>query len=192
MAAEKSKNIFENSLEGTMGARIRDLLRHTGLSPSAFEEQYGLGNGTLKSWKDESTEKSTGTIRNFLSENQINKEWWKTGKGEIFNTSVQNQPAVKGNATPKDLLIVLQDILAEQSDYRIIPKTVLDGEYRLLPKSEIEHRAKELESRLKELDDIREERRQTIEAKNKLIKRLEDEIAELRGARNSVAPQSAQ
>lgn len=166
------------------------------LSKNKIEQLIGVDGTIYKAYNDDREPADSEIVRNLIGTLGIRQEWWdkdwESGSTDIFNTSVQKEPLVKGNATPKDLLTALQDILAEQSDYRIIPKTVLDGEYRLLPKSEIEHRAKELESRLKELEDIREERKQTIEAKNKLIKRLEDEVAELRGARNAIAPQSAQ
>lgn len=166
------------------------------LSINKIEKQLGVDGTIYKAHKADKYPVDSELVRKLIGILGIRQEWWdkewESGSTDIFITPVQNQAAVAGNAmTAKDLLVVLQDVLAERSDYRIIPKTVLDGEYRLLPLSEIEHRAKELESRTKELEDIREERKQTLEAKNKLIKRLEDEIAELRGMRNPITPQGA-
>jgi transcriptional regulator with XRE-family HTH domain len=68
--------------------------------------------------------------------------------------------------------------LEGQTDYRLIHKTLLDGEYRMMLKSEIDSREKMLW--------------QVIESKNYAIAQLEKEIAELRsGQRAAVHPQKA-
>lgn len=186
----------------TIGDRIAVLMEELEITSTAELERGGrpkedplLSNGQISKWVNKTVEWTTGKLEEFLDHYKVNRQWWKTGKGDILiknSTDGENEATVaqKAPLTAVDLLAVLQDVLAERSDYRIIPKTVLDGEYRLLPKSEIEQRAKELESRTKELEDIRRERIETMDAKNKLIKRLEDEVAELR-SRNPITPQGA-
>ena len=96
-------------------------------------------------------------------------------------TPVQNGSDNKEKTLgPSESLRVIQEALEEGSEYRIVPKTILNGEYRIFPKSELDLRAQELEER-------RRERQETIDAKNALIKALEDEIAELR-SRISMSP----
>ena len=80
--------------------------------------------------------------------------------------------------------------LEKLSDYRFVPKTVLDGEYRIMPKSELEQRSKELEQKAKEYEDLRLARLDTINALNKVIQVYENEIAGLRS--QLAAPQKAQ
>lgn len=171
MAAEKSRNIFENSLEGTMGARIKVLLAKTGLSPSAFEEKYGVGNGTLKSWKDESVEKSTNTIKNFLNEAGINKDWWKTGEGEPFLTLDEIEAAIPEN--PMHVNSVYKDLVEGNSEYSLIPKTVMAGEYRLILDRDITWRMEIITS-------LMDAKNQTIKDLRERLEKAERTLEELR------------
>jgi len=158
MNVEKSKNIFENSKNGTIGARIAVLLDQKKVSVSKLESDGGVGNGTLKTWKDENVDYSTNTVETFLKNLRINRHWWMTGEGDIFAKDESN------SSLDKDA--IYRDLVESNSDYRLVPKTILDEEYRIVLKSQIEREEKVLEI--------------LLEAKDKLISRLENEIAELR------------
>jgi hypothetical protein len=132
MRKENSKKYFEDSKPGTIGARIAVLLSQTDKSLAKVEDDYGVGNGTFKSWKDESVEKSTNTIKNFLNQNKINLHWWKTGEGKIFmenGTYEHNEPAIPENLLGD--LEVYRTIVEGKTEYLLIPRSVLQEKYRI-------------------------------------------------------------
>lgn len=71
-----------------------------------------------------------------------------------------------------------RDLIEKNTEYRLIPKTILDEEYRIILKSEIELK----EQMLKNL----------LDSKNELISALKQEIAELRSAQRVVPAKQAQ
>lgn len=73
---------------------------------------------------------------------------------------------------------VYRDLIEKNTEYRLIPKTILDEEYRIILKSEIELK----EQMLKNL----------LDSKNELISALKQEIAELRSAQRVVPAKQAQ
>lgn len=165
------------------------------LSRNKIEQMIGVDGTIYKAYDDDREPADSEIVRNLIGTLGIRQQWWdkdwESGSKDIFITHDENPPPIAGKPIKGEPLKLLQDALAEGSDYRVIPKTILDGEYRIFPKSEIEQRTKELEARSKEQEDLRRERIETIDAKNKLIKRLEDEIAELRAGK-PVTPQSTQ
>lgn len=189
MPVGMSKNLVEISKSAIISERMKVLEAFFKKSGNTLGKAAKIGNGTVPGWTDAQIEKPNAVVEKFLRHYNINPQWWKTGEGAVFITDEEKRSDNKGNP---DLLQVLQSALAEGSDYRLIPKTILDGEYRIFPKSEIEQRMKELEARAKDLEDIRRERMETLDAKNKLIKKLEDEIAELRSQKPVATPQRAQ
>lgn len=182
MKKEKSKLFFEDSREGTIGARIRVLLEETGKSISKLEEDGGLGNGTLKTWRDvkaENFEDSTNSVKIFLNKSGINPDWWETGEGKVFIAASEgNHTGVENNG--KNLEIPLGVNLDEESkrllrianntvEYAFIPKTILEGEYRIELKSQLDERKIALT--------------ETLDAYKKLVKKLEEEVADLRSGK---------
>lgn len=166
-------------------ARIKVLESHfPGKSGNQLGLDAGLGNATADGWTDNLIGKPSLAVEKFLTHYNIRKEWWKTGQGEVFikkPTSVKNGAAVKENTLgeAKQMMEALFE-MERISDYRFVPKTVLDGEYRIMPKSELEQRTKELEQKAKEYEDLRLARLDTINALNKVIAVYEGEIADLR------------
>lgn len=152
MHKEKSKNIFEDSKDGTIGARIKVLLEKTGKAVSRIEEDGGIGNGTLKGWKDWSLEKSNRTILDFLNTSRINPEWWKTGKGEIFITPVHmatdNKEKPLREDTPEE---IYRKIVEGGTEYLLIPRSALEGKYRLVAMEQFIANEKEMERKENEL-----------------------------------------
>lgn len=58
-------------------------------SANNIGKEAGLGNGTILGWTDNQIEKPTAAVEKFLRFWAINPQWWKTGEGDIFLTSVQ-------------------------------------------------------------------------------------------------------
>lgn len=78
----------------------------------------------------------------------------------------------------KDSETIYRDLIEKNTEYRLIPKTILDEEYRIILKSEIELK----EQMLKDL----------LDAKNDLIKELKQEIADLKLTQRAVTAKQAQ
>lgn len=133
MAAEKSKNIFDNSKEGTIGARIRVLLAETGHNVTTLEEAGGVGNGTLKTWKDKPIDFSTTIVKNFRSNLSINPNWWEHEEGPVFiagskenGTHDDNRTDNKGNGKESALKAAYQTVVDGATEYVLIPLKILD------------------------------------------------------------------
>lgn len=166
----KNKQIIE---------RIEALKRHFGKSGNILGKKAGLGNGTVDGWTDNLIENPTLQVEKFLQFYNINEEWWKTGKGEIQKPTMRISGREETIKETQQIMSALFE-MEKLSDYRFVPKSVLDGEYRIMPKSELEQRTKELEQKAKEYDDLRSARLDTINALQKVIQVYESEIASLR------------
>lgn len=170
-----------------ISARIAILERELGKSGNQLGLDSGVGNGTVGGWTDNLIGKPSLAVKQFLRHFKIRDEWWKTGEGDIFHTSVQNQS--DNTEIPKWVTLdeeskKLFEVASKTTRYTFIPTTILEGEYRIELKSE-------LEQRNKERDQEREERRKAQEdalaGYKKLVDRLEAEIAELRSGKIPIA-----
>jgi transcriptional regulator with XRE-family HTH domain len=71
----------------------------------------------------------------------------------------------KNTMSAQDMESLYKDLVEANTEYRLVPKTVLDGEYRLMLNSEIE--------------ENRKDRRETIEANKETIGLLKARVLEL-------------
>lgn len=131
--------------------RIAILEGKLGKSGNVLGKEAGIGNGTVGGWSDNQIEKPTAVVEKFLTYYNIRTEWWKTGKGEIFNTSVQERSDNTEKPLNDNPKVLLQKIVFGDTEYVIMPKTAFDGNYRLMPVEEITMHEKELERRNDEL-----------------------------------------
>lgn len=114
-----------------------------------------MGNTLEKAYQDnrEMTETST---EKFLRNMGVNSEWWKRQKGPEFLiqkeeniTPVENEPAIiENNPDPGE---IYRKIVEGGTEYLLIPKTALEGKYRLVAIEHISQQEKELERRDNEL-----------------------------------------
>lgn len=155
-------------------ARINALEQKLKRAGNTLGKEAGLGNGTVDGWSDNQIEKSNAVVEKFLTHHRIRLTWWKTGEGEIFNTDVPNTTSNTENLSEEAMY---RNLVEANTDYRLVPKTVLDGEYRMMLKSEIELKEKMLF--------------EVINAKNSVITQLEREITELRSGQRVMHPKNA-
>lgn len=163
-----------------IGDRIKVLKVELGNKSDRELEMGGLpggkwliSNGLLSKWENESVEYTTNKLEEFLNHYNVNRQWWKTGEGEVLNkngTSVQIEPAVTGKQgrVPED---IYRDLVEANSEYRLVPKVILEGKYVMV-----------LENQIGKTEEALWE---TIRAKNDLIKDLKDEIAMYRASRRA-------
>lgn len=151
-------------------ARIKVLETHFNKSGNTLGKEIGLGNTTVDDWNDNQLGNPTLHCREFLSRYNINRGWWKTGEGEVFNTSDEKKSDYKQKPSggKADSIAVLREVLEEGTEYRIIPKTVLEGEYRIMPK-------KELDKYERQFDKIDERTKIALSAKDEVIQ-MKDEL----------------
>jgi hypothetical protein len=130
-----------------------------------LEVKSGVGTGTLRKAYDENREPSKRTIWKFLEALSINTEWWESGKGDIYlvkSTHGDNESDNTENSH-EDTSKVMHGIAETISEYRLVHRAVLNEEYRIVLKTELE----EKNALLKEV----------VESKNALIVQLKSEIA---------------
>jgi hypothetical protein len=168
MAIGKSKKDLEKSTNDEIIARIAVLGNKTGKSGNQLGIDAGLGNGTVDGWTDKHLDISKPLVEKFLRHHSINPEWWESGKGEIFIK--KHTPAIKSTGnTEMDKEDLYRDLVEGSSDYSLVPKTVLNGEYRMML--------------ISELEDRRASWKEALDSKNQLIAQLKEEIKELRAVK---------
>lgn len=147
-------------------AKIDNVLKAKGFKLWKLAEVSGLDSTLEKAYK-ENREMREGKTDEFLQKLGITKKWWDTGEEPMFNIDPEKI------ALPEVQESVYRDLIEKNTEYRLIPKTILDEEYRIILKSEIDLN----QQMLKDL----------LDAKNELIKELKQEIAVLRSTQR-VAP----
>jgi hypothetical protein len=152
------------SKNAKISARTRILEEKLKKSFNQLGLAAGLGNGTVDGWTDNQIDKSTLSVEKFLDFHKINPEWWKSGDGEVFLTSVHKTSDNKQMELNADKMY--RDFVEANSVYTLVPKTILDGAYRIMLESELKDRA--------------EMWKETLAAKNDAIAQLKKEVAELR------------
>lgn len=172
----------------TAKQKIDKILEVTELEINDFAIKCGIIPNSLKAAikRDALTDAIVTKIHNKIG---VRKGFFKDGKEPVIEKNLTLVQEGSDNTQKplgaQEMLKVLQDTLAEGSDYRIIPNRVLEGNYL-----EIENRAKELDARAKELAYIKVLQEETITTKNQYIQHLEKEIADLRS--RPIASQGAQ
>jgi hypothetical protein len=141
--------------------KIDKILEIKGIKIWKLGDDANMRSTLEKAYKDnrEMTDRKT---ENFLQNLGINKRWWETGEGEIFQEDIETDMH-PNDRVPEE---VYRNLVETNTEYMLVPKTILNEEYRILLSSEIEHRKKLLE--------------EVIESKNNLIEQLKNEIKELR------------
>lgn len=177
----------------TFKEKIRKIVRANKLginSPSGLEGYIKAGVGAITKYLKNDDEPGEDTIKKILDLPGLNKTWWETGEGDVFiaaskekHTNGENQgdiPEIPLGVNLDDESKKLLAIANKTVQYAFVPKTILEGEYRIELKSTIEEKT--------------ELRRDAIQGYKKLVRKLEEEIADLRSGRipiNAAAAQNA-
>lgn len=151
--------------------RIKVLEGKLRKSGNVLGKEAGIGNGTVGGWTDNQVEKPTAVVEKFLRHYGISEQWWKTGKGDVFITPVPNQPAITGKPLHEVPEEIYRDLVEANSEYRLVPKTILEGKYVIV-----------LESQVGKTEDALWV---ALRAKDDLINDLKQEIAHYRASRTA-------
>lgn len=169
---EKSKNILEKFKKDSIGRNIGLLMQKTGKSYYELERDGGLSNGALRKWMDKNLDFSTLHLETFLVKHGLDRDKWRAG--EIAFVKENPTPSKKETDTTENRDEIYRKMVEENSEYKLVPATLLDGEYRIMLDREI----KANERKWTEMMDT----------KNRLIDFLESRIEELRSGQ---APKKA-
>lgn len=67
-----------------ISCRINVLADHLGKNGNTLGKDAGLGNATVDRWMDKDVTFRSALVDKFINHYNINRDWWKTGQGEIF------------------------------------------------------------------------------------------------------------
>jgi hypothetical protein len=151
--------------------RIAVLKQELGISSNRALEKGGLpgdewvvSNGLLDTWKDKDpSEFTTSSLERFLNYWGINKDWWRTGKGDPITK--KPTPAIKStdNMEKGQYEGVYQTIVEGRTEYVLIPRSIL-SETQLVSTeqinktwAELAEKNRELERKNKQLDFYQEQ-----------------------------------
>lgn len=157
-------------------------------SVSAFEDKIGAGRGAVNEFYNEDREPGRKTLKKIMTFPGLNPTWYNTGEGPIF---VKNGTYVKTPMeNPKNEKVheeVYRDLVESNSEYRLVPKVILDR-YEILSQRELESRERVLSAMLDQAKEISATKQLLLDEKDKLIVALEEEIYELRAKLNQIPP----
>lgn len=92
--------------------RIRQFIRHLGLTVSEFEGKVGLSNGSVSKMGDGTRRKTIDKISNSFPE--LSKVWLLTGEGEMLTSEAPEvEQTIQGNEDSEGKLIPLLPLSAE-------------------------------------------------------------------------------
>lgn len=169
-----------------IGDRIEKLKVFLGKSVAELEkgraEDYPgrddrlLGNATISGWIDKPITWTSDKLEKFLTYWNVDKRWWETGEGEILLTSVRKP------TSNNEMNLVYKDLIEANTEYRLIPKRILD-DYDMLPKKEVENRNKMVDILTQAMDQTKdaliEKYEVIIQGYENRVKRLEKENEDL-------------
>lgn len=141
--------------------RIRELRE---LSVEELAEKMGIGKAGIYKWESNETKPGLDSLTDLSKALDVTID-------ELVNekpTLVQESTVNTENESKEE---VYRKLVEANTAYRLVPKTILDEEYRIILKSELEEKAQMW--------------RETLAAKNNLIDQLHKEIADLRATLSS-------
>lgn len=134
-----------------------------------LEKFAKVGTGSVSKFLNENESPTIGTIKKIQDALRVNPEWWDTEKGDIYlekHTSVDK--ASDNNGKMENPEEVYRNIVEGNTEYILIPRSVLNEKYRLVAIEQIEKDKTQAEKQSKQIDFL-------IEGQMKLI----DKITEL-------------
>lgn len=125
------------------------------LSINRIEKLLGVDGTIYKAHKADKYPVDPDLVSELVRKLGIRQEWWdrewKTNSDNIFITSVQNRTDNKEKNLADTLDEAMNKVIKDEGEYYIVPKTVLEGNYRFIPIEELRMKERELEHKNDEL-----------------------------------------
>lgn len=157
--------------------KIDKVLEIKGIKLYKLCEVSKLGSTLQKAYED-NREMKTPSTEKFLENLRINRKWWESGEGQIFSEDEKTTSVDSDTKTEDEIKILefYQNLFEAKTEYIVIPKKMVQEDYRVVLKSEMDSKERLLY--------------EVIEAKNGLIEALKNEIVDLRGKTEMSSVQS--
>lgn len=149
-----------------------------------IESHCSIGAKTLRKNYNEGTEPTRRILVKLFNGLGINQQWWDDGKGEIFKEN--GTPAMKStDNTEKRIEEIYRNIVEGNTEYILIPRSVLQEKYRLVSLEQFEKEREEMDKDKRQLlASIEEAQKKSahIDALLLMNKELIASLTSLRGA----------
>lgn len=163
---------MENIL--SFSRKIDIILKLKELNIKDIEKSLGV-DGTFYKAYNENREPREKLVLEFLRKFHVKESWWKSPVGDQYGDVFEKNGTyveTRSDNREKTADEIYRDLVESNTEYRLVPKSVLNEEYRIMLKSAIDT-----------MDDMRAEiiasQKVVIEAKNETIQQLKREIASL-------------
>lgn len=111
-----------------IGKRLKTFRKKIGLTQTELGESLGVSMRTVQNWEGEERELHDSTIKHMAIKYRLNESWIKTGEGEMFTESVEQE---EFSEEIKELIQLIKDygnpkIIAEFKDKLLKIKKIID------------------------------------------------------------------
>lgn len=109
-------------------------------SVHALEKKCKVGIGTIAKPLKKGDSPGIEIVKKIKEVLGVNDAWWDSGEEPIYKKNIDsilvndNPEEVNSDKSPES---IYRDLVEANSDYRLVPKTILDGEYRVVPISSL-------------------------------------------------------
>jgi hypothetical protein len=157
----------------TFREKVDIILSIRGIKIKEIEKSLGV-DGTFYKAYNENREPRKELLAEFLRKFHVKESWWKSPKGSneaaVFEENPTSDSKSTGSKETPDGLF--QEILEGNSEYVVIPRTALQGNYRLIAIEILEADIKQKESNIRESERSQSIIDRLLDANEKLIAKI--------------------
>lgn len=141
---------------------LRSYREKKGLTQAELAEKMGITRQTVGNWESGAYSPNANEVKELSKILDIDV-------GELTSTGKENGRSPEA---------IYRDLVESRTEYRLIHKTILDGEYIIMSKVELAKQERQFDKIDQRTQKTIEATEKTLEAKNDLIKLKEDIIKE--------------
>jgi hypothetical protein len=141
-------------------------------SVTALEDYVEAGRSSINNFYKENKEPGRKTLKKIKSLPGLNLEWYETGKGQVF---LKNGTGVKestDNSIMEDPEEVYRKLVEGNTEYVLIPRSVLQEKYRLVSLEQFQKDKEQMEKDKKESENQQRIIDKLLDQYDKVIARL--------------------
>jgi hypothetical protein len=155
----------------TFKEKIDKILTIKGIKLYKLAEMSGLGN-TLEKAYEKDREMRTSTTERFIQKMGINSVWWEQQKGEVFSKNGTEVKESTDNSIMEDPEEVYRKLVEGNTEYVLIPRSVLQEKYRLVSLEQFQKDKEQMEKDKKESENQQKIIDKLLDQYDKVIARL--------------------
>ncbi len=163
--------------------KIRQVLDFYGIEDSEAEQMCQFGVGTISKKKGTSNKLFQVNVEKFLRRFRVERAWWDRGELPMLTDTVENIRANEPEVEYKsDMNEVYKTVVAGGTEYLLIPKSILNDEYRIIPVEKIKNEALQIEKERESNNAHAKEHAVAIEALSLAIQTISQQFSNLKGS----------